>query len=115
MTVLKLPVERAPGGFDIHREFLQEPARKYRITYVGPERIDGHDTHRILLVPRASASYVAAEVWIDDRDNLLRRVKIEEENESVRTLDLSDVTLGAKVPDGWFDFTPPPGAQVISR
>ena len=115
MTVLRLPVAEAPGGFDIYREFLDAPAEKYHITYVGPERIDGHETHRIMLVPRATTSYTAAEVWIDRDDHLLRRVKIEEENESVRTLDLSGISLGAKVPDGWFTFTPPPGAQILSR
>ncbi len=114
-TVLRLPVADAPGGFDLHREFLERPAEKYRISYAGIERIGGRDTHHILLVPKDATSYVAAEVWIDGSDHLLRRVKIEEENESVRTLELSNVTLDAKVPDGWFTFTPPPGAQVISR
>jgi len=115
LTVLRFPVADAPGGFDLYREFLEAPAEKYRMTYAGPEHINGHDTHRILLVPIKSTSYTGAEVWIDQDDHLLRRVKIEEENESVRTVDLSDIALGAKVPDGWFTFTPPPGAHVIAR
>jgi outer membrane lipoprotein carrier protein len=115
MTVIRLPVADAPGGFDLHREFLEGPAEKYRISYAGIERIGGRDTHHILLVPRKATSYVAAEVWIGGDDHLLRRVKIEEENESVRTLDLSNVTLDAKVPTDFFTFTPPPGAQIITR
>jgi outer membrane lipoprotein-sorting protein len=115
MTVLRFPVAQAPGGFDLYREFLEAPAQKYRMSYAGPERVNGRDTHRVLLVPIKSTSYTGAEVWIDQDDHLLRRVKIEEENESVRTVDLSDIALGAEVPQGWFTFTPPPGAHVIAR
>ncbi len=114
-TVIRLPVADAPGGFDLHREFLDDPARKYEITYEGTEKVGGHETARIRLVPRASASYQSAVVWIDESDHLLRRVKLEEENESVRTLTLSDVTLDPRIPDGWFTFTPPSGVQIISR
>lgn len=115
LTVLRFPVARAPGGFDLHREFLERPAEKYTMTYVGTEEVEGHPAHHIMLVPRKSTSYVAAEVWIDRDDHLLRKVKVEEENESIRTLLLSDVTLDADVPDAWFTFTPPPGAQIIAR
>lgn len=114
-TVLRFPVQEAPGGFDLYREFLDRPAEKYTMTYVGTEKVAGRDAHHILLVPTKPTSYVAAEVWIDQSDHLLRKVKIEEENESIRTVDLSDVRLGAEVPDGWFTFTPPPGAHVLAR
>jgi outer membrane lipoprotein-sorting protein len=114
-AVIRLPVADAPGGFDLHREFLVNPAQKYRISYEGTEKVDGRDTDRIRLVPRAPASYQVAVVWIDVGDHLLRRVKLEEENESVRTVTLSDVTFDPRIPEGWFTFTPPSGAQIISR
>jgi len=114
-TVIRLPVADAPGGFDLHREFLENPAQKYEISFEGTETLGGRSTDRIRLVPRAPASYQAAVVWIDEGDHLLRRVKLEEENESVRTVTLSGVTLDPRIPDGWFTFTPPSGVQIISR
>lgn len=114
-TVIRLPMADAPGGFDFHREFLDRPAEKYRATYEGTERVAGRETHRIRLVPRARGSYRAAVVWIDAQDRLLRQVRVEEENESVRTVTLSAVSLEPSIPQGWFTFTPPPGAQIISR
>jgi len=114
-TVIRLPVADAPGGFDLHREFLENPAEKYEISYEGTEKVDGRETDRIRLVPRAPASYQTAVVWIDVGDHLLRRVKLEEENESVRTVTLSEVTFDPRIPEGWFTFTPPSGVQIISR
>lgn len=111
--VLRFPVARSPGGFDLHREFLERPGDKYRATLEGDEEVDGRRARRIRLVPREAASYRAAVVWIDAADSTLRRVRVEEENGSVRTVTLSAVELGAAAPEGWFAFTPPPGAQVI--
>jgi outer membrane lipoprotein-sorting protein len=114
-TVLRFPVGAAPGRFDLYGEFLQEPAEKYTATLDGREAVEGHDAYRIRLVPRTSASFKAAVVWIDVDDRLLRKVRVEEENESVRTVTLSNMDPAAQAPSGWFTFTPPPGAQVISR
>jgi len=111
--VLRFPVAQSPGGFDLHREFLERPAEKYRATLEGEETVEGRRAHRIRLVPRAAAAYQAAVVWIDAADRTLRRVRVEEENGSVRTVTLKAVQMGAAPPAGWFTFTVPPGAQVI--
>lgn len=112
--VIRLPMERRPGGFDFHREFLERPARRYTMSYLGEEKVDGRATHHIRLVPRAETSYQTAEVWIEKESLLLRRVRIAEENGSVRTVTFTRVELDPAVPDAWFTFTPPAGAQVIS-
>ncbi len=114
-TVFRMPVADAPGGFDFHREFLEHPAEKYVATEEGAERVAGHDTYRIRLVPRTHESYVSAVVWVDKDDHLLRQVRVEDENQSVRTVTLKRISLDPKIPEGWFTFTPPPGAQIISR
>lgn len=114
VQVLKLPVEQGAGGFDLHREFLSKPMEKYRATYRGKETVGGRETHAIRLVPREPQSYAAATVWIDTATPHLRQVRLEEENGSVRTITLSDIRVGAEAPSGFFTFTPPPGAQVIS-
>lgn len=111
--VLRFPLAQSPGGFDLHREFLERPAEKYRATLEGEETLEGRRAHRIRLVPRQAASYQAAVVWIDAADRTLRRVRVEEENGSVRTVTLTSVQVGATPPAGWFTFAVPPGAQVI--
>ncbi len=111
--VLRFPVASSPGGFDLHREFLERPAEKYTATREGLEEIGGRDLWRIRLVPRQASSYRSAVVWIDAAESTLRQVRIEEENGSVRTVTLTRVELGATAPEGWFTFTPPPGTQVI--
>jgi outer membrane lipoprotein carrier protein len=114
-TVLRAPMADAPGGFDFHREFLDKPAEKYALTLEGADTVAGHATRRIRMVPKQDASYRAATVWVDADDHLLRQVRVEDENESVRTITLANVSLAPRIPAGWFTFTPPPGAQVISR
>ncbi len=113
--VIRFPIAQAPGGFDFHRELLESPGEKYRLEYEAPESVGGRDTHRIRLVPREPVDFEAAVVWIDVTDRLLRKVRIEEENGTVRTVILETVTLDPTIPDDWFTFTPPPGAEVISR
>ncbi len=113
--VIRLPVTATAGGFDLHREFLDRPAEKYMATYEGEDSVAGRPTHRIRLVPRSPTSYQQAVVWIDRSGWLLRRVRVEEENGTVRTVTLERVELDPQVPEDWFTFKPPPGAQVIRR
>ena len=112
--VMKFPMADAPGGYDLHREFLSDPGSKYTLTYEKQESVGGHPCHRIRLVPKQSASFQAAVVWVDVADSLLRQVRVESENGSVRTLTLADVVLNPDVPADFFTFTPPPGAEVIT-
>ncbi len=114
--VIRLRVSGPSGGYDLHREFLERPAEKYEVTLRGRQPVDGVDAHHLRLVPRTPASYVAAELWIEVGTPVLRRIRIEEENGTVRTVSLSDVRLEPEdLEDDWFSFSPPPGAQVISR
>jgi len=113
--VIKLPMRELPGGFDFHRAFLQDPAGKYEVSYQGRESVAGHATHRLGLKPRDPAAYQEAEVWIDAAEPVLRQARVTEENGSVRTVTLTGVEFGAQAPAGFFEFTPPDGAQVIER
>ena len=103
------------GGRDFHREFLEDPASKYTVTYEGPESMDGANMHRLRLVPRARASYRAAVLWIEQGTSLLRQIRLEEENGNRRTITLSGIEFDVDPPSGWFVFTPPAGVLVLSR
>lgn len=110
--VLRFPMAQSPGGFDFHREFLEDFAAKYDLTLEGTEYVTGGSAYRIRLIPKKAASFLAAVVWVEE-GGILRQVRVEEENGSVRTVTLDHVEMGAQPPRGWFTFTPPPGAQVI--
>lgn len=103
------------GRMDFHREFLVDPGSKYVPGYDGREAVGGRDADVVSLVPRVTSDYRRARLWIDRRDHLVRRIQIEEANESVRTLLLTDVRLNPPLPDGTFTFVPPEGVQVIQR
>jgi len=112
--VMKFPMADAPGGYDLNRAFLSDPGSKYTLTYEAKEAVAGHPCHRIRLVPKTDASFKSAVVWVDASDSVLRQVRVEDENGSVRTLTLDHVEMDKAVPSDWFTFTPPPGAQVIT-
>lgn len=112
--VVRQPLEGSRGRFDFHREFLANPGDKYTPTHHGMETIDGRSAHVIHLVPRGESTYRSARVWIDEQDALIRRVRIEGDNGSIRTVDLRDVELDPAVDAELFRFTPPQGVQVVS-
>jgi outer membrane lipoprotein carrier protein len=112
--VLKLPMAQNQGGYDFHKEFLENPGQKYHVTYQAEEEVAGRRTHRLRLVPLQAKSYLAAVVWIDVDAPLLRQVRVEEENGSVRTVTLHSVEMDPPdLTDEWFTFTPPEGVFVI--
>lgn len=114
-TVIKTSADHSAGGQDFHREFLVDPEAKYEVEYEGADETAGHATYRLRMIPRGPASYRVAIVWIDQGAPVLRQLRLEEENGSVRTVTLTDVGFGADPGDGWFSFTPPEGALVLAR
>jgi outer membrane lipoprotein-sorting protein len=114
-TVLKTSAENSAGGRDFHREFLEDPESKYDVLYEAMEEIEGRQTHRLRMTPLRPATYRSAVVWIDDGDPVLRQLRLEEENGSVRTITLSEVGFDVDPGSDWFIFTPPEGALVMVR
>ena len=113
--VFKMPMVENSGHYDFHREFLDQPAKKYHVTYEDKDEVAGKTTDRLRLIPLNPASYDAAVVWIDRKRPLLRQIRIEEENGSVRIITIKDIDLEpTSLPEDWFTFIPPKGAHVIS-
>ena len=114
--VIRFAIADGSGAYDFHREFLEDPAEKYDVTYEAADEVAGRATHRLRLVPRARSSFEAAVIWIDEQEPVLRQIRIEDESGTVRTITLERVDFEPiALADDWFTFTPPPGAQVISR
>lgn len=113
--VLQFSMQTQPGGMDFHREFLEAPGEKYDLEYLGEETLEGQRTFVISALPRQATGFQSARLWLDAERSLILRARIEMENESVRTVTLSGIRLDPPPEAGRFEFTPPPGVQVIRR
>lgn len=113
--VFKAPLAGLGVGIDFQREFLEAPKDKYTATMEGPETVGGKATWRILLKPKADAPYRDATVWVGRDDRLLHKLEIREENGSVRIVNLSGIEVDPSVGADIFTFTPPAGAQIVTR
>ncbi|MEX2582639.1 MAG: outer membrane lipoprotein carrier protein LolA [Gemmatimonadota bacterium] len=105
----------AEGGqqVDLQREFLSDATERYSATRTGSEQVGGRNTHALTLRPRGPSPYTQVRLWVDAETFLVRRFQITEANESVRTLEMSNLRTNVELSDALFSFTPPPGAQVI--
>ena len=113
--VFQFEIEARPGGMDFHREFLEAPAGKYEMEYLGEEAISGQGTHVISLKPIQPSGFQKATIWLDSRRALILKAQIGMEDGSVRTVTLSQIQLNPPSDPERFSFVPPAGAQVIRR
>jgi outer membrane lipoprotein-sorting protein len=106
---------QAAGGADVLGRILSEARASYDAVLEGSAIVSGVRTHVISLTPRGPSEYRLVRVWIADSDRLVRRFRIEEENETIRTVTLADLEPNASVDGALFAFTVPDGVQVFER
>lgn len=102
------------GGMDVLGRILSEARASYDATYEGTAIVSGQTTHAISLRPRGASEYRMVRVWVAETDDLVRRFRIEEENETVRTVTLADLEPDVVLDDALFRFTPPPGVEPFA-
>ena len=113
--VLRAALAGGPRGIDFYAEFLDAPRSKYRAEHRGRETLAGRTGDHLVLTPLQAAPYRTAELWIDAGDHHVRKVVIREENGSVRTITLGGIQANPTLSGDTFRFTPPAGAQVVTR
>lgn len=111
--VLRTP--RGAQGLDLHAQFIGDPVRRFETTYHGTETVRGRPAHVMTLVPRERLGYQRLKVWIDHEDHLVRRFELTEANDNVRHFEFRDMVRNPTLPNDLFEFTPPQGAQVVTR
>lgn len=99
--------------FDFHAEFLSDPGERYAPSVEGTDVLDGHDVHVLDLEPRERTVFERARLWVDVEEGLIRKVEVEEENESIRIVELTNLRLDPGMSPEDFTFQVPDGAQVI--
>lgn len=105
----------APSGFDLRAQFIGDPLQRFAARLEGTDTVAGRPAHVLHLTPRERTTYRSLKVWVDARDHLVRRFVIEEQNGVTREFVLSGLELNPTLADSLFEFTPPPGTQVIDR
>ncbi|MFV1987537.1 MAG: outer membrane lipoprotein carrier protein LolA [Gemmatimonadota bacterium] len=106
---------QAAGGADVLANILSEARSSYDAVYEGTAIVSGVRSHVITLTPRGPSEYRLVRVWVADRDRLVRRFRIEEQNETIRTVTLAELEPNVALPDSLFRFTPPEGVEVFDR
>lgn len=120
-SVDSLQVMRAPAGtqgssgVDLRSQFVGDPLERFDATLHGRETVGGRAAHVLTLVPKQPQGYERLRVWVDDRDHLVRRFEISEENGNVRLIELHDLQINRTLGDELFRFTPPPDARIVDR
>ncbi len=90
------------GQSSLDRDFNVEPAQQDR---------DG--LLHLLLTPREPTTELSeAQIWIDTKSFLIRRVSITDFYGNVNTVELKEVKINAGLRDSDFQFTPPRGTEV---
>ncbi len=113
--VVRTPIHQTSENATLGGQFLVNPAERYVATYVARENLRGRQAHLLALVPKFDAPYTLVRVWIDAGDYLVRQFEIHEENETVRTITLSNLEAGIELANELFTFTVPPGVEVFTR
>lgn len=115
--VTRTALERSDRGremVDLMGRIFRESRRGYRARHAGREEVGGTSTHHVVLTPTGEAPYREVELWIGADDRLVRKFEVTEENQTVRTVELTDLEPNATIPDSVFEFEVPDGAEVFS-
>lgn len=112
----ELTGERARGAtaVDLQGRIFGEAERHFDAAYAGRDTLDGHPAHRIVLEPQtAEAPYRRVDLWLDASTLLVRRLRLEDRSETVRTVTLEELRTGVPLADSLFRFEPPPDVEVF--
>jgi outer membrane lipoprotein-sorting protein len=116
--VLRMPVPSGgPAyGYNLLAWFLDRPAERYSASYLRAEKLEGHPTDVVQLVPAVpDLPFEKAVLWLDRENALPRRLEIHEQSGATRTLSLSRIRVNQPVSDATFAFKVPSGTRVVDQ
>jgi outer membrane lipoprotein-sorting protein len=116
LQVMRAPAgEQGSSGVDLRSQFVGDPVERFDATLDGREVVGGRDAYVLTLVPKQPQGYERLRIWVDDRDYLVRRFEITEENGNVRLIELHGLEINRPLGEELFRFTPPPNARIVER
>lgn len=117
--VLRRPATEAGSAapIDLSQQFLASPHTRFRVTASSKGTVDGLAATELTLVPRheGAAPFTRANVWVTDRDGLIRQFETEETSGVKRTIRLTDVTVNGPLDAAAFRFAVPRGVKVVEQ
>jgi len=115
--VIRSSLAQGANSVDLTGQFLSSPKSKYQITDAGTTTVNGRPAHGLVLVPRNEGSqpFTRATVWVDDRDALVRKFEVVDQNGVARRVRLTSIRLNEPVDAAAFRFTPPAGVRVVQQ
>jgi outer membrane lipoprotein carrier protein len=115
--VLRLKIPSDPTyGPNVLAWILTRPAERYRARFLRTDAVAGRGVDVIALTPNdRSLPFSEAVVWIDQFDNLPRRLEIRERSGQRRTLVLTGVEANRRVSDATFRFDVPSGVRIVDQ
>jgi outer membrane lipoprotein-sorting protein len=115
--VLRFKVPSDPTyGPNVLAWILTRPAERYEARYLRADAVAGRGVDVIALTPiDRTLPFSQAVVWIDQFDNLPRRLEIRERSGQRRTLILTAVETNRRVSDATFRFDVPAGVRIVDQ
>ena len=102
------------GTIDILGRLLSQARTSYNAVDEGTADIDDVETRVVSLTPRElPARYVEVRLWIGEPGRYVRRFRIREENQTLRTVTLTRLEPQAPIDPSVFDYAPPAGVPVF--
>jgi outer membrane lipoprotein carrier protein len=115
--VVRLKVPSDPTyGPNVLAWILTNPAQRYQSRYLRADAIGARAMDVIALTPlERSLPFSEAVVWLDQYDNLPRRLEVVERSGQRRTLVFSSVETRERVSSQAFRFEVPAGVRIVDQ
>lgn len=115
--VLRTPIPKdATYGPNVLAWLLTKPTERYTARYLRSDAVGGRGANVIALTPLDnSLPFSEAVLWIDQSDNLPRRLEIQERSGTLRTLVFFGVEKNRRPEKNAFAFSVPDGVRVIDQ
>ncbi|MCY3601334.1 MAG: outer membrane lipoprotein carrier protein LolA [Gemmatimonadetes bacterium] len=102
------------GSVDILGRLLSQARTTYDAVDEGTGEIGGVETRIVSLTPRElPARYVEVRLWVGVSDRHVRRFRIREENQTLRTVTLTPLEPEPRLDPALFAYAPPEGVPVF--
>lgn len=119
--VMRMPVGdessgNGPVGVDFIAQFLTKPMLdRYDVSDGAADTVGGARTHVVVLIPRGTAQFTRAKLWVDDADGVVRQFEVTDASGTVRRVRVLKVAFNVPVDRAAFTFTPPAGVKVVDQ
>lgn len=95
-------------------EVFYDYADRFDVTSMEAENRSGERYYVLELVPKEEgAFYQDVTIHVRDRDAMITRLRLHDQNGSIVTFELDDITLNPPLTAEDFTFTPPSNAEVV--